>query len=229
MKMRAGLVFVLNAFCSLCLFSQEAEPGNWLMYFGQNRVAEKWSVHSEVQYRNHTAAPGNIEQLLLRTGMNYHLDQNAMLTIGYGNISSHLYQSEQKDAETTEHRVWQQLILKNSLGKLNFEHRYRVEQRWVNEDYSNRLRYRMMVTLPLKGESIESGDFYIGLYDEIFVNTEKNYFDRNRLYGALGYLVNEKVNVQTGMLYQTIDSYSKWYMQFALIFNTDLRKKGINQ
>lgn len=220
--MRAGSVIVM-ALCSFSLCSQEVEPGNWLMYFGSNKIADKWSIHSEVQYRNHTASPVNIEQLLLRAGLNYHVDKNTMLTAGYGNISSYDHDSEQKEAESTEHRIWQQLILKNSVSKFHFEHRYRAEQRWVNSRYKNRLRYRVMVSIPFKGKTIEPRDLYLGLYDEIFVNTQQLFFDRNRLYGAVGYLANEKVNVQAGVLYQTINSYSKWYLQFALIFNTDLR------
>lgn len=224
--MKKTFILFFNVICSVYLCSQEVEPGNWLMYFGQNKLNDTWSIHSEVQYRNHTAAPGNIEQLLLRAGMNYHVDGNAFVTLGYGHITSHVYESEQKSPESTEHRIWQQLIMKNSVGKIKFEHRYRIEQRWVNDDYRNRLRYRLMATIPFSGNTIEPGDLYLGLYDEIFMNTEDVFFDRNRLYGAIGYQVNEKTGIQVGMLNQRINSFGKWYLQFALLLNTDLSKKS---
>ena len=72
------------------------------MYFGTNRINDTFSVHTEVQYRNHTFAPINIEQLLLRTGLNYHFSDKAFVTGGYAYIANH----EQSSPETEEHRIW---------------------------------------------------------------------------------------------------------------------------
>lgn len=199
--------------------------GNWLMYFGQNRISDRISIHSEVQYRNHTIAPVNIEQLLLRTGVNVHLAPHAMVTAGYGYISSYVYESEQAAPESEESRIWQQLILINKLNRIKFEHRYRIEQRWVNRQYKNRLRYRLMVFVPINKPKIEKGTLFVGLYDEVFLNTEQTVFDRNRLYGALGYQINKSTQVQLGVLRQNVNAFGKWYMQAALVYNPDFRKK----
>ena len=45
---------------------QESVTGNWLMYFGMNRINEAISIHTEVQHRNHIVLPIDMEQLLLR-------------------------------------------------------------------------------------------------------------------------------------------------------------------
>lgn len=211
---------------SINIFAQngQSKMGNWLMYFGANKVSEKFSIHTEVQYRNHTLAPVNIEQLLLRTGLNYHFTDNAFATAGYGYIASHQYESEQTGPESEEHRIWEQFILINNVGRVKFEHRYRIEQRWVNKEYLNRFRYRIMLFVPLNKPSIETGTFFMGLYDEIFVNAQQTFFDRNRLYGALGYQIDKSTNVQLGILHQQVNDFNKWYLQFALIFNPDLRK-----
>ncbi len=74
-------LFLVLLFLSFSTFSQE-ETGNWLMYFGTNRVSDKFSVHTEIQYRNHTVIPNNVEQLLLRTGLNYHFSNKAFVTAG---------------------------------------------------------------------------------------------------------------------------------------------------
>lgn len=206
-------------------FAQQNELGNWLMYFGQNRISDRLSIHSEVQYRNHTVAPVNIEQLLLRAGINYHFGKTAMASFGYGHISSHVYESEQTSPESIEHRIWQQLILTNKLSRIKFEHRYRIEQRWVNDDFRHRLRYRLMLLIPLNKPVIEPGTILLGLYDEIFVNTEQVFFDRNRLYAAIGYQVNQQIQVQLGALHQQVNDFGKFYLQFGLIFNPDFRKK----
>ena len=82
-------LLIILFFITFSAFSQSNEMGNWLMYFGQNKIKERLSLHTEVQYRNHTIAPVNIEQLLLRTGLNYHLAPNAMVTAGYGYVTSY--------------------------------------------------------------------------------------------------------------------------------------------
>ncbi len=203
--------------------AQQDEFGNWLMYFGTNKFSEKWSLHSEVQYRNHTLAPVNIEQLLLRTGINYHVAKNMMVTMGYGYIASHDFESEQTAPESKEHRIFQQLILINKISRLKFEHRYRIEQRWVNDDYRNRLRYRLMVFVPINNKTISPGTFFIGAYNELFVNTEQTFFDRNRLYGALGYQFSKSLQGQVGYLRQRVNAFGKDYLQFAVVFNPDFR------
>lgn len=218
------LFFLFAIIFSSSLSAQEDKVGNWLMYFGTNKIADDWSIHSEVQYRNHTLAPVNIEQLLLRTGINYHVSNSAILTLGYGYVASHIYESEQAEPESREHRIFQQLILTNKVGRLKFEHRYRLEQRWVNSDYRNRLRYRLMAFLPLNKPTITTGTVFLGVYDEIFVNTEKVFFDRNRFYTALGYQFNPMTQVQVGYLRQRVNNFGKSYLQFGLVFNTDLRK-----
>ncbi len=209
----------------LTMFSQEDKVGNWLMYFGTNRISDKFSIHTEIQFRNHTLTPNNTEQWLLRTGLNYHFSEKAFATAGYAYIPSYVYDSEQSAPEVEEHRIWQQFILTNKIGRVKFEHRYRVEERWIADDFRMRLRYRLMLFIPLNKPVIEKGTFFIGIYDEIFINTEETYFDRNRLYGSLGYQINKDINVQAGMMHQQVNTVGKWYMQFAVFFNTDFRKK----
>ncbi len=208
------------------LSAQQDEFGNWLMYFGTNKLSDKLSIHSEVQYRNHTLAPVNIEQLLLRTGLNYHVAKNAILTAGYGYIASHDFESEQTEPETKEHRLFQQFILTNKVSRLKFEHRYRLEQRWANDNYKNRIRYRLMVFLPLNKPTIETGTLFLGVYDEIFVNTKDTFFDRNRLYAALGYQFSKTTQVQVGYLRQRVNDFGKSYLQVGVVYNPDFRKES---
>lgn len=207
----------------MSLIAQDEGVGNWIMYFGSNRISDKFSIHTEVQYRNHTIIPNNIEQLLLRTGLNWHFDDNAFATAGYGYIPSYVFDSPQSEPETTEHRIWQQLIMNNKVGRVKFEHRYRLEQRWVNDNYKTRYRYRLMMFIPLNKPVIETGTFYLGFYDEIFVNHSKTFFDRNRLYGALGYQFSSTLGAQLGVLNQQVNDFHKWYFQMAVIYNPDLR------
>tara|TARA_B100001063_G_C16724100_1_gene535282 strand:+ start:825 stop:1532 length:708 start_codon:yes stop_codon:yes gene_type:complete len=214
-------IFILG---SLIGFSQQ-DNGNWLMYFGTNKISEKFSIHSELQYRNHTISPTNIEQLLLRTGLNYHFKPNASATFGYAHIGNHVYESVRKSPETEEHRIWQQLLTTNNIGRVKFEHRYRLEERFAETDFKIRFRYRLMLFVPLNRPKIETGTIYLGVYDEIFINDKATFFDRNRLYGGLGYQHADNIHFQVGVLRQETQTASKTFLQFGLIFNTDLRTK----
>ena len=55
--------------------SQDSDFGNWLLYIGDKKLDSKWNIHNEVQYRNYNAI-GDLEQLLLRTGIGYNLTEN---------------------------------------------------------------------------------------------------------------------------------------------------------
>ena len=135
--------------------SAQNDTGNWLMYFGTNKISDNFSIHSEAQYRNHTISPTNIEQLLLRTGLNYHFKPNTSATFGYAHIGNYVYESEQKSPEVEEHRIWQQFLTTNTIGRVKFEHRYRVEERFIEDDFKMRFRYRLMVFVPLNKQKIE--------------------------------------------------------------------------
>lgn len=224
MKKRHLLLFTLAISFTLQASAQQDIWGNWIMYFGTNKVADDWSIHSELQYRNHTVAPINIEQLLIRTGVNYHLSKKAVVTLGYGYVGGYDYKSSQREPESREHRIFQQFILTNKVNRLKFEHRYRLEQRWVNDDFRSRFRYRLMLFLPLNKPTIEKGTVFLGMYDEIFINSTKTFFDRNRFYTAIGYQINKMTQVQVGHLYQRVNDFGKNYLQVGVVFNTDFRR-----
>ena len=111
---------LLIALSLVCCSATQAQHtwGNWLMYFGNHRLNAEWSIHSEVQHRNSTVAPNNLEQLLLRTGVNYHFASGNTLTAGYGHITNYALESAQDGPETTEHRIWQQFLRAHRLGRL---------------------------------------------------------------------------------------------------------------
>lgn len=221
-------LFLFLFWVATSVFGQN-ETGNWLMYFGTNKVNEKLSIHTEIQYRNHTIAPVNIEQLLVRTGLNYHFNKNASVTAGYAYIGNHVYKSDRNSPEVEEHRIWQQFITTNNLWRLKFEHRYRMEERFVENELDTRFRYRLMIFLPINKPKIEEGALFLGVYDEIFINGKEELFDRNRLYGGLGYQFSENINVQAGFLYQRLRDTGKGFFQFGVVFNTDFRKEKPNE
>lgn len=226
-----------NAFCvflflmSLSSFGQSpsGKTGNWLMSFNQTRLNNKWSIHTEAQYRSFEITP-NTEQLLLRGGINYHINNSAFTSIGYAYITNYAFDKEQlSGVQVSENRIWQQFLMRNNIGRCWFEHRYRLEQRWMqsnnNNRYLNRIRYLLRVTVPLNKKEIEKNIFFLSFYDEVFIHFSSTPFDRNRLYGAIGYQFMPNANIQLGYLAQTVNITIKHYLQAAVFYNIDFRKK----
>tara|TARA_B100001287_G_scaffold53314_1_gene42051 strand:- start:845 stop:1522 length:678 start_codon:yes stop_codon:yes gene_type:complete len=217
--------FFIVFFLGILFSNSQEDTGNWIMYFGTNKISDKLSIHSELQYRNHTISPTNIEQLLLRTGLNYHIKPHASATIGYAHIGNHTYESNRKSPEVEEHRIWQQFLTTNKIGRIKFEHRYRIEERFIEKDFKTRFRYRIMLFYPLNRKLLESGTIYLGVYDELFINGGKTFFDRNRLYGGIGYKYSQNIEFQIGLLRQEVQTSVKTFLQFGMILNTDFKKK----
>ena len=207
--------------------SPQGTTGNWLMFFNQTRLNEHWSIHAEAQYRSYEIAP-NTEQLLLRGGVNYHINNTAFASIGYANVTNYAYDKElMPGVRVSENRLWQQFLMRNTLGRISFEHRYRLEQRWLNGNqnvYLDRIRYLLRATIPINKSKMEAKTVFVSFYDEVFIHFNGKPFDRNRLYGAVGYQFTPLFNIQLGYLAQTVNTTTKSYLQAAVFYNLDFRE-----
>lgn len=227
MKRLLLVVLLLGSIQAKAQTSGEEQLGNWIMYFGNNKLSEKYSLHTEAQLRLYEPL-SNFNQLLLRVGLNYHVNQQAMVTFGYGYIPTATFDLEQFQTSSIEHRIWEQFILTNNIGRLFFEHRYRVEQRWIatasDNIYLDRLRYRLLVNIPINHAGLIDNTFFLSFYDEIFLNVNETPFDQNRLYGALGYKFDKALSVQAGYLRHRLGTLNFDRLQLALFLNTDFSR-----
>ena len=219
MKNKIITTIVLVSF-PLFTLAQSSDFGNWLIYFGNKQINNTWNWHHEVQYRNYDAV-GDLEQLLLRTGIGYNLTENDNnLLFGYGFIASENYVGNTDDkVAVNEHRIYQQFITKQSIGKLKLSHRYRFEQRFVEDDFKMRFRYFLSFKLPLKQDEDANYKWYASAYNEIFLNTESSIFDRNRLYGGIGYKLNDSVRFEIGYMNQFFETSSRDQLNIITFVN----------
>ncbi|WP_055444243.1 DUF2490 domain-containing protein [Lacinutrix himadriensis] len=187
--------------------SQESNLGNWLIYIGNKKLNNTWNIHHEVQYRNYDAV-GDLEQLLLRTGLGYTFNESKNnILLGYGYILSENYiGNTDEKATVNEHRVFQQFTSKQNIGKLKLNHRYRFEQRFVEDDFKMRLRYFLGFNYPLQNKEDGKSPLYLSAYNEVFLNTESDVFDRNRVYGGLGYKFSENLKLELGYMNQFFEN-----------------------
>ncbi|MEM5566519.1 DUF2490 domain-containing protein [Psychroserpens sp. AS72] len=203
-KIAALIIVLVLPLFAMC---QDSNLGNWLIYIGNKKLNSKWNIHNEVQYRNYNAV-GDLEQLLLRTGIGYNLSENNNnLLLGYGYILSENYIGDTDDKiSVNEHRIFQQFTTKQNIGKVGLSHRYRFEQRFVEDDFKMRLRYFLGIKIPLQYKEEGKNPLYLSLYNEIFLNTKSSVFDRNRVFGGLGYEFSDNLRFELGYMNQFFET-----------------------
>jgi hypothetical protein len=130
---------------------------------------------------------------------------------------------------TYENRLFEQIGYKHKFAKLPFDHRFRLEQRFLDRPepgdnvMHNRLRYRIGTKVTL------NKTFFIRLNNEYIwtVQTKKNNgFDENRVYGALGINVFKSANLQIGYLNRKIKGMNLHRLQLSLFYKADFRNKA---
>lgn len=203
----------------------ENQTGAWYMYFFDSSPGnDGWGYQGDIQYRNWDLG-GDLEQLLLRGGLTYTpQSRDILFTVGYGNITS----GEFGDGDDTsgENRIYQEAAFPQRLGsRVYLRHRFRYEQRWVDDqDFRTRYRYALFMNVPFNREDLQQGAVYLALYNELFINGERDIgggreveiFDRNRLYGAIGYSLQDSLRLQVGYMHQGTDDISKGQIQLSL-------------
>ena len=211
------LIFLLNLNSA---YSQKTDTGNWFIYFGNQAINKKWNWHNEVQYRNYNFA-GDTQQLLLRTGIGYNLtDNNNNLFLGYAYINSQNYVGDTDDKiGNEENRIYQQFTTRQNFGRFYVQHRYRLEERFLKDDFQMRFRYFLALNVPVNKPTMEDKAFYISAYNEIFINAESPAFDRNRVYGALGYVINKNIKVEAGFMRQIQENSGRNQFQIVIYNN----------
>ena len=204
---------------------QEDQTGGWYMYFFNTTLNDSpWGIQGDLQHRNWNIA-GDLEQLMLRGGLTYSpQNANIKFTLVYGNITTGAFGSD--NTTTAESRFYQEALFPVKFGNRFYtNHRFRYEQRFVeNQDFRTRYRYNLFLNIALNKVNMERNTIYLALYNELFMNGQRTigngntveFFDRNRLYGAVGYVIQDGLKVQLGVMNQTTDSWGKNQIQLSL-------------
>jgi hypothetical protein len=211
--------FLLLLFFVSATGSAQTQFSGWLASFNTFKLNNRFSLHFDAQLRS-TDDLEQVGSILLRPGLNFHLNKNVVLTAGHmlniarrnvGGVSELL----------TEQRPWQQMIVNSKLNKLSLTNRFRFEERFIprarltgnsleKDGYDEAFRFRYFIrgVLPLvSGSTFSSGPF-VALQNEVFLNTgdqsavNGKTFDQNRLYGAIGYRLKGKLDLEAGYLNQ---------------------------
>ncbi len=65
---------------------------------------------------------------------------------------------------------------------------------------------------------------YLSLYNEIFLQDRDPVFNRDRIYGALGYVLNPYQSIEAGYMLQILPSGHRGQLQLGLFNNYPFKK-----
>jgi len=206
---------VLLSLFVLSGFSQQVNQNSgWLMFLNSTKFNDKWGLHLDVQLRTADNWDG-VRNVLFRPGATYYINKNSNATAGYLFTNTYLKQTGAANNTLTEHRIWEQYIYTHKIKPVYAQHRFRLEQRFMETAggnvFSQRFRYFFRAILPVfvATEQFVEGPF-IALQNELFFNVQHKdklngkLFDQNRAYGAAGYRFSKRFDVEVGYLNQFI-------------------------
>jgi hypothetical protein len=177
-------------------------------------ITQRWNVTGLVMLRRANGL-SDWQQYVLRPNVGFAVNRHIEVGLGYTHAHMFPYGNQAVPLEFTENNIFQQLILRQTAGRVGLMHRVRLEQRFVDhvehsadrgayiegKDYMNRFRFRMdgMVPVALNDR------LFVSVFDEVFVHLQDEMtpdaFDQNRAYIGLGYRLNDKLKFELGMLH----------------------------
>jgi hypothetical protein len=192
----------------------------WFTYNGDHKLSKRWELHTEYQWRR-VELIRSWQQSLARLAFGYKLTDQVKLSGGYTFFTTFPYGDypvADAGVPTIESRMQEDIQLSSTVGVVKLSHRFRLEQRWLglgadtnprrieSWQYQNRARYQISGTVPLKGTTIDDGEWYVNFFDELFIgfgrNVEQNIFNQNRISGGLGYQFRDSFKIELNYLNQ---------------------------
>ena len=217
------IVLLISIFATNISFAQDRLSDEntigWLTYVGTFKVKPKLAIHTEYQWRR-VHLLDKWQQGLARVGLNYSPNKDVSLNAGYGFAYTYPYGDYPTVSSFPEHRIYEQVVLNNNIGKVDNSHRFTLEQRFngrpslvnnqkvISWKFTNRLRYRFRTELPASLVFPKADKFYLAMFEEIFIgwgkNVGANVFDQNRIALLAGYKINNLVKLEAGYLNQIV-------------------------
>ncbi|WP_177181241.1 DUF2490 domain-containing protein [Parapedobacter koreensis] len=192
--------------------AQDHVFGSWTAWFNNVRFNHKWGMNNDIQLRGGRDWTTN-SLLLVRPGVNYYVNAQQTASLGYATtlVTNELAANSRR---ITEHRIWQQYIINSPMLNIPVQHRFRLEQRFLQRPdekaFAKRARYFIRgiipVSQPLK-TSFHRG-LFMSLQNELFFNIHNQkalngrFFDQNRAYASLGFRFSGKYDLEAGYMNQ---------------------------
>lgn len=213
---------------SLSVKAQNDKLGSWDITNLSLSLNKKFTLWLETQTRSQKLT-SDFYYHEFKGGIQYKLQDKATVMVGTGDYKTYSFPGSFKTPmQVKEWRVWEQLVISNNINRVKLEHRYRIEQRWLNGEFANRFRYRINPIIPINHSSVIPKTLYLSAFDEVFFTNNAPFFMRNRFFAGAGFQFSKVVAAQAGWIRQfdyrkADDGSGKNFLQFSLLFTLDKR------
>lgn len=111
------------------------------------------------------------------------------------------YQLRFRTENKYSHRTIQQFSWVSGFDKYRMGHRIRSDQTFsADRKPELRFRYRLGVQIPLQGQQLDQGEYYLSLSDELVWSYRSPDADlENRIVAKLGFYINDKNKIESGI------------------------------
>ncbi len=211
--------------------AQNFDLGSWNILSLKYNVDDHWSMFGEAQVRS-LKFYNDFHYYEYKAGVNYKVHKNAVLSLAAGS-----YQTYKEGGDfalpknNDEFRIYPQISILQSLGKLKLEQRYRLEFRFTSKGYRNRFRYRLGLSYPIGKERNNYNPYQINVSNELFFTDKEPYFERNRISVSLNYKPSKLITLQAGYLhqfdYKINDETGRDFLQIVFFIEI-FRRQSIN-
>ncbi|WP_343634296.1 DUF2490 domain-containing protein [Fluviicola sp.] len=155
----------------------------------------------------------------LKTFFHYLFTEQLSGGLGVGTYHQYVdYENFRTPQKQTENRVWAEFLLKTNGKRIQFDHRYRFEYRFIQKwnsaldgftsNYDGttdedryRFRYRLQAFVPINHKTMQAKTFYANVSNEIMFTHKLPYFNQNRFFVGLGYKMQHS-SIQIGLMHQ---------------------------
>ena len=217
--------------CSIATAFSQRPLGSWNVVNTRYNFDSRWSVWAEGQIRS-LQFYDEFNYYEVKAAATYSHKDHVAFTAGLGHYETYSPGGNFEEPLVTEEtRTWFQVVMDHKLDRINFEHRYRVEQRYINTGYRNRFRYRLNATIPINHRELTSNTLLAYIGDEIFFTNKAPFYERNRFFTGLGYKFSPVISVLSGYMRQfnySLDSQSS-HDYFQLVLNINLNAETFHK
>lgn len=191
----------------------------WYRYQNKILFSDKWEWHSHIDNRRVLSADHLTHSWVFRTQPFFNISSKFSISQGYAFFLQSLNELDKENTlMVPEQRPFQEILIKNDLGKTAIRHRYRLEERFIRKHngvnltegyrFNWRLRYQFQLQRSLF--RLQEDKFvHLRLADEIMVNFGEqiiyNTFDQNRFSAAFIINLHSNFDFEAG--------YSHWFQQ----------------
>jgi len=202
--------------------SEFDELGTWYILSSNSKLAEKWSVQAQTQFRYFELA-SEIQQFKIRVQGTYKISEAVSLSGGYAYFRNDFSYLNDTPPSFDEHRIVEDILLRHKISSLKIRHRYRLENRFIvqngDTDFRNWFRYDVQLVYPL------AKDWSLDAYNEIWLNVgDEPTFAQNWLGTGVSYKINELIKTRLGYQRIMLDGPDFDRLIVQLHFNFDFRK-----